>query len=87
MPRVVGALFMTMNSWAPWRTARTRREKRKIEIRAQKKKNQNLRVRVDDVEVGGVAENERKKVREAKREARRERETNVRSSERTKKSE
>ena len=38
-----------------------------------KKKNQNLRVRVDDVEVGGVAENERKKVREAKREARRER--------------
>ena len=38
MPRVVGALFMTMNSWAPWRTARTRREERKIEIRAQKKK-------------------------------------------------
>ena len=72
MPRVVGALFMTMNSWAPWRTARTRREERKIEMRAQKK-NQNLRVRVDDVEVGGVAENERKKVREPKREARRER--------------
>ena len=86
MPRVVGALFMTMNSWAPWRTARTRREERKIEMRAQKK-NQNLRVRVDDVEVGGVAKNERKKVREVKREARRERETNVRSSERTKKSE
>ena len=55
-------------------------------MRAQRK-NQNLRVRVDDVEVGGVAKNERKKVREAKREARRERETNVRSSERTKKSE
>lgn len=33
-------------------------------MRAQK--NQNLRVRVDEVEVGGVAESERKKVREAK---------------------
>ena len=37
MPRVVGALFMTMNSWAPWRTGRTRREERKIELRAPKK--------------------------------------------------